>query len=138
LKEEYQLAEKDGKRTLPAALNSFVGWLVPGLGYVSQGRIIRGLVLGVVIFVMFAVGVTLGGRLYSLTDRSEGLLSNVFAACDLGTGLLYFLARAAGIAVNDQSELATAEYGNIFLMVSGLLNYLLMLDAFDVAVRRKF
>lgn len=110
---------------------------MPGLGHVSQGRVTRGLVLGLVVLAMFAAGVILGGRLYSLTDTSEGLLSNVFGACDLGTGLLYFLARAAGIATSDQAQLETAEYGNIFLMVAGLLNYLLMLDAFDIAVRRK-
>ena len=29
------------------------------------------------------------------------------------------------------------EYGNIFLIVAGLLNMLVVLDAFDVAVGRK-
>lgn len=131
------MSDKGVRGTLAASLNSFAGWLLPGLGHVSQGRLTRGLVLGLVVLVMFAAGVKLGGRLYSITDTSEGLLSNVFGACDLGTGLLYFLARAAGVAANDQAQLDTAEYGNIFLMVSGLLNYLLMLDAFDIAVRRK-
>lgn len=131
------MTEREGRGTLGAAINSLAGWILPGLGHVSQGRLTRGLVLGLVVIVMFVVGVTLGGRLYSLTDTREGLLSNVFAACDLGTGVLYFLSRAAGVATSDQAELATAEYGNIFLMVAGLLNYLLMLDAFDIAVRRK-
>ena len=86
---------------------------------------------------MFAVGVYLGGHLYGAGDETTGLLSYVFALCDLGTGLFYFGARAAGIAVKEQPSLSTAEYGNVFLMVAGLLNYLLALDAFDIAARRK-
>jgi len=31
----------------------------------------------------------------------------------------------------------TYEYGNTFLLVAGLLNYLVMLDAFDIAAGRK-
>jgi hypothetical protein len=32
---------------------------------------------------------------------------------------------------------ATYEYGNTFLLIAGLLNYLVMLDAFDISVGRK-
>lgn len=86
---------------------------------------------------MFGLGVYLGGHLYGPGDSNTGLLSYVFALCDLGTGLIYLGARAAGIAVTEQASVATAEYGNIFLMVAGLLNYLLALDAFDIGSRRK-
>jgi hypothetical protein len=66
-----------------------------------------------------------------------GFLAYVFGFCDLGTGALYLLSLAADIAVVDHSQLATSEYGDRFLMVAGLLNYLCMLDAFDIAVGRK-
>ena len=32
---------------------------------------------------------------------------------------------------------ATYEYGNTFLMTTGLLNFLVILDAFDIAIGRK-
>jgi hypothetical protein len=32
---------------------------------------------------------------------------------------------------------ATYEYGNTFLLIAGLLNYLCMLDAFDISAGRK-
>ena len=32
---------------------------------------------------------------------------------------------------------ATFEYGNTFLIVAGLLNFLVVLDAFDIAMGRK-
>jgi hypothetical protein len=86
---------------------------------------------------MFGLGVYMGGHLYGLSESNTGLLSYVFALCDLGTGLLYFGARAFGVAVTEQAGVATAEYGNVFLMVAGLLNYLLALDAFDIGARRK-
>jgi hypothetical protein len=32
---------------------------------------------------------------------------------------------------------ATYEYGNTFMIVAGLLNFLVMLDAFDIGMGRK-
>ena len=51
-------------------------------------------------------------------------------------GLPYFLARLLDLG----SGLVTAvtyEYGNTFLMTAGLLNFLIVLDAFDIAMGRK-
>jgi hypothetical protein len=36
-----------------------------------------------------------------------------------------------------QAARTTYEYGNTFLLIAGLMNYLTMLDAFDVAAGRK-
>jgi hypothetical protein len=36
-----------------------------------------------------------------------------------------------------QAARATYEYGNTFLLIAGLLNYLVMLDSFDIAAGRK-
>jgi hypothetical protein len=118
-------------------LAAIAGWLVPGLGHIWQGRLLKGLVGGLAILALFATGVTLGGHVYSLRDTSEGLLSTLFGFCDLGSGLLYIASRATGFAVNERPELATSEYGNVFMMVAGLLNFILALDAFDVGAGRK-
>jgi hypothetical protein len=93
--------------------------------------------MGGAVWLMFISGILLGGHLYNLADTSEGMLSSIFSFCDLGAGLLYFACRAAAIATVERPELATAEYGNVMLMVAGLLNYLLMLDAFDIRIGRK-
>jgi hypothetical protein len=110
---------------------------VPGAGHLWQGHFVRGLILGSVIWIMFFAGALLGGHLYSIVDASAGMLSYVFGFCNMGAGLLYLGARAAEFAVKEQANLPTAEYGNVFLMVAGLLNYLLALDAFDIGIRRK-
>lgn len=79
----------------------------------------------------------MGGHIYTFQDTGEGLLSLLFGFCNLGSGLLYLLSRATGFAVSEHPALATSEYGNVFLMTAGLLNFILALDAFDIGVGRK-
>jgi hypothetical protein len=97
----------------------------------------RGALSGITILLMFVLGISIGGHIYGLRETNEGLLSSLFGLCDLGSGLLYFFARFAGLAVNERPEQATAEYGSVFLMVAGLLNLILALDAFDIRAGRK-
>lgn len=118
-------------------LIGFISWLVPGLGHVMLGRFLKGLLGGATVALMFLTGVLIGGHIYGLKDTSEGLLSSLFGLCDLGAGLLYLGSRIAGFAANEMPDHATAEYGSVFLMVSGLLNLILALDAFDIRVGRK-
>ncbi len=126
------------KPGLNAWLTGSVAWAVPGAGHFLQGRLMRGGVLGISVFCMYFIGWLLGGHLYGLHNVSEtGFLAYVFGFCDLGSGLLYLLSLAANVGVVDHSQLATSEYGDRFMMVAGLLNYLCMLDAFDVATGRK-
>ena len=59
---------------------------------------------------------------------------------NLGTGALYIISWLLGHGFTDdpiQAARATYEYGNTFLLIAGLLNYLTMLDAFDIAAGRK-
>jgi len=59
---------------------------------------------------------------------------------NLGTGLLYILSWLMGVGFSDDPQLAaraTYEYGTTFLLIAGLLNYLSMLDAFDISAGRK-
>ena len=115
----------------------FLAWLVPGLGHLIQGRVSRGAISALTILLMFAIGISIGGHIYGLRESGEGLLSSLFGLCDMGSGVLYLLSRFAGLAVNERPEQATSEYGSVFLMVSGLLNLILALDAFDIRVGRK-
>ncbi len=118
-------------------LIGFISWLVPGLGHILQGRTIRGLLSAATVLAMFLFGIMIGGHIYGLRESDEGLLSTLFGLCNLGSGILYFISRLAGLAVNERPEQATAEYGSVFLMVSGLLNLILALDAFDIRAGRK-
>src|SRR5579872_609276 len=111
-----------------------VAWLIPGGGHLMQKRRDKGLVFLVAIPLMFGIGLWLSGRLFPLEWNDP--LVFLGAIADRGVGLPYFIARlmdAGAGTVTDQSY----EYGNTFLMTAGLLNFLVILDAFDIAMGRK-
>ena len=83
---------------------------------------------------MFAVGLWLEGRRFPFALTAPLVALAAFA--DLGIGLPYFIAKAIGSGAGRVVAI-TYEYGNAFLIVAGLLNMLVVLDAFDVAQGRK-
>lgn len=123
--------------TAKAWILALSGWLLPGLGHVGQGKVLKGLLGGGTVALAFIIGVSLGGHIYTFQESGEGLLSILFGFCNSGAGILYLLSRTYGIAVNEQPALITSEYGNVFLMASGLLNFILSMDAFDIGAGRK-
>ncbi|MBA2339838.1 MAG: hypothetical protein H0V88_05555 [Pyrinomonadaceae bacterium] len=134
------MAEDATKAGGAAWMFGLLSWLVPGIGHLLQGRWRRGVLLGGCVIGLFAAGLLLGGHLFDLTDFSGGLLAQVFGLFDLGSGLLYGVAQMLGLSAANTSESAarsTYEYGNTFLMIAGLVNYLVMLDAFDISAGRK-
>ena len=109
-------------------------WLVPGAGHLWAGRRTKGLIFLITITVMFALGLALQGRLFPFQFAQP--LVGLAAFANLGMGLPYFLAWGAQLG-QGQVTAATYEYGNAFLIVSGLLNMLVALDACDIAAGRK-
>jgi hypothetical protein len=110
-----------------------LAWLVPGAGHLLQGRR-KGLVFLLVLPLMFGVGLLMQGRLFPL-EWSDPLVF-LGAIADRGVGLPYLIAYFAD-AGSGTVTAASYEYGNTFLMTSGLLNFLVVLDAFDIAKGRK-
>lgn len=109
-------------------------WAVPGAGHLWLGRTQKGLVFLIALPLMFVVGLWLEGRLFPF-ELTQPLVA-LAAFADIGIGIPYFVAKmmaAGGGTVTAQ----TFEYGNAFLIVAGLLNMLVVLDAFDVAQGRK-
>lgn len=106
-----------------------------------QGRWVRGLVLCAAVCGMFAMGLYFGGHLYpNLSGNEDGittLLQMPPAFANLGSGVLYLFCWLTGRGFTENAKLVTFEYGNTFLWVAGLLNYLGMLDAFDIGAGRK-
>ncbi len=117
-----------------------MAWAVPGAGHFMQGRWLRGALAGGAVWVMFFVGLWLGGHMYGLGSgqQSLGALLQVLPMiANVGVGLPYFVCWIANAGFAEHAHLVTYEYGNTFLLVAGLLNYLVMLDAFDIAAGRK-
>ena len=119
-----------------------VAWFVPGLGHLLQRRWWRGLLMGGAVWLSFFIGLAMGGHMFDLNapEGSSQTLQVPPMIANLGTGALYIISWLLDYGFTDdpvQAARATYEYGNTFLLIAGLMNYLTMLDAFDIAVGRK-
>jgi len=119
---------------LHAGLACLVAWAVPGAAHLWMGRRLKGLVFLAAITLMFGIGILLEGRLFPF-EFSQPLVA-LAALAELGAGALWGLARLAGLGAGRVAAV-TYEYGNAFLIVAGLLNVLVTLDAYDIATGRR-
>lgn len=121
-------------QTSSLVLLCLAAWAIPGLGHLWQGRRAKGLIFLMALPLMFAIGLGIQGRLFpfELSDPLVGLA----AVADIGIGIPYFIASALGFGLG-QVRAVTYEYGNAFVMTAGLLNFLVVIDAYDIALGRK-
>ena len=107
---------------------------MPGLGHLWLGRR-KGLIFLVVLPAMFAFGLLLRRAHFSGRVSPQPLVA-LAALANMGVGLPYFIARGMGYGAGNVIAV-TYEYGNTFLIVAGLLNALVVIDAFDISMGRK-
>ena len=110
-----------------------LAWAIPGAAHLFLGRR-KGLAFTVVLPAMFALGLVLQGRIFPI-DVSQPLVA-LAALADIGIGAPYFIAHALGHGAGNVIAV-TYEYGNTFLIVAGLLNMLVVIDAYDISMGRK-
>ena len=109
-------------------------WILPGAGHLWLGRRTTGLILLVALPLMFAIGLGIEGRLFPFTPSDP--LVGLAAVADLGIGIPYFVASSMGLGAG-RVLAVTYEYGNAFLIAAGLLNLLVVVDVYDIALGRK-
>jgi len=139
-----------------ALLPCVLAWALPGLGHLSLGRTARAVAFFVVVTATFGLGLASGGTasvvdpqqplsyLATFDNLALGPLDLVGRSVSLG-GLVYRLPeeesnpqrQAVMNRMRDRVRLPTYEYGSTFLLTAGLMNILLILDAFDIARGRK-
>lgn len=131
-RERIIVGERRAAAAIPACL---FAWLLPGAGHLYLGRIGKGLVFLGAIGALFVLGVIMdaGLQMHLGFDDPLALLRSL---AQMALGVPYFLARVLGSEAGRVTS-ATYEYGNTFTEVGGLLNVLVILDAYDVAVGRK-
>lgn len=83
---------------------------------------------------MTAIGLVMGGKIYSF--QTENPLTILAFFSDIGNALLYILSYFFPIGVGELKK-ATFEFGTAYIAGAGLLNYLVALDAFDIARGKK-
>lgn len=135
-----QIEKSKAETPRTAWLIGLAAWAVPGLGHLLQKRWARALLLGGAVWGMFVTGLWLGGHLFRPSETEQGvaaLLQLLPMTANVGAGLLYVFCWVTNTGFADHAQMVTYEYGNTFLLVAGLLNYLAALDAFDIAAGRK-
>src|SRR5262249_53744491 len=123
---------------MKAILVCIIGWAVPGGGHILQAKWGRGLLLLVAILTMFVLGLYMDGRLVSLRGESSPdafgtLFSYLQALAEASVGVAYFIAKQIGLGIGEPKAFAY-DYGNKYLYTAGLLNLLVILDAYDIAL----
>jgi hypothetical protein len=116
------------------ALALIAGWIVPGAGHLLLGKWVRAALLAFSIVCMFAIGIALNGKVY--VPNTGDPLDMLGFVGDLGSGLLYGLARIFGWGTSSV-QIAVADYGTKFIVVAGLLNIVAAVDAHSLASGRK-
>src|SRR5512135_3853381 len=115
-------------------LAMIVGWVVPGLGHALQKKYTRALLFFISIFAMTGLGLAMGGRVYPFQTDNPLTILAFFA--DIGNGLFYGLARLLSWGPG-VLERATFEFGTAYIAGAGLLNFLVALDAYDIAAGKR-
>lgn len=109
-------------------------WIIPGAGHLWMGRRQKGIVFLLALPVMFLIGLLLKGRVFPF-ELSDPLVA-LAAVANLLAGAPWMIARMMDAGAGTVTA-ASYEYGNCFLIVAGLLNFLVILDAYDIALGRK-
>ncbi len=122
------------KKSLPISLSCLLAWLLPGAGHLYLGKKGRAIAFFLCIFFLFFIGILIQGNLF--TFENGKFLRNLATIANMGIGPIYFLAKYGGL---ERSNIwsYTYDYGTVFIVISGLLNILLIFDAYDIAVGRK-
>ncbi|MFW6132144.1 MAG: DUF6677 family protein [Candidatus Aminicenantaceae bacterium] len=111
-----------------------LGLLVPGLGHVYLKKHIKGVIFFSCILGMTLLGLFMGGKIYSFQTKNPLTILAFFS--DIGNGLLYIISRFTSIGIGELHK-TTYEFGTTYIAGAGLLNYLVALDAFDIARGKK-
>ncbi|HKY33684.1 MAG TPA: DUF6677 family protein [Candidatus Polarisedimenticolia bacterium] len=143
----------DTKRVIAACA---LAWALPGAGHFYLGRRTKAAVFFTLVVATFLIGLGLHGRVY--LAEADQPLSYLATFANLALGPLDLLGRVISydrviysfpsemdqVAYHQIGDLrrerilsVTHEYGTTFILTAGLMNILLILDAFDVGIGRK-
>ena len=123
-----------GSHRGPAPLYLVLGWLVPGLGHFLLGRRARAAVFSALVLCSAAIGYSLQGHLFRHQPGQP--LESLGMLASMGSGIVDGVLRF-GLDYLGTPEAPGYEYGTAFLLTSGLMNLLLLLDVWDIATGNK-
>jgi hypothetical protein len=110
------------------------GLALPGLGHALIRKWDRAVIFFACIFLLFFIGIQLHGRLFR--PEFDGFFSIFKFIADAGSGFLYWIPLLRDYGGGEPTAY-TYDYANLFIYVAGLLNMLVVVDVFDIAMGRK-
>jgi len=129
---------RDGGGTAPAPIANpawcaALSWLVPGLGHVKAGQRDKGMLMGAAVVVVFVGGLLASGG--HAVDRAQAAVwwtgQNLFGGGSLFAALVTAPLQRTG-------EPFDLPLGIVLCTVAGLMNLVVMVDAYSVAERSVF
>jgi hypothetical protein len=123
-----------------------LGWLLPGAGHFVLGQRWRGVAFFVLLTATFALGLVLTeGGAVSFEEHRIALCAQIFAGAPALAGLVRDHGRYAAVEgfsirpIMSPEVVAMIDLGLLFTMLAGLLNLLLIVDAYEraLAARRR-
>ncbi len=139
-----------------AAVSCFLTWLVPGLGHLYLGKKVAAIIFFCIIHLTFLLGFVHDGRFFVIDER-HSFMSYLQTMTNVAVGpldmagrvytynrLTYFLGTKSGKEYNEtlskmrkRIESPVSRYGTAYLLTAGLMNILLLMNVFDISIRRK-
>jgi len=130
-----------------------IGWMIPGAAHMLLKRFKRSIAFFVCILILFFWGLNLGARIWHY--EPEQPLTFFAMIAQNGMGFPYYVTRVIASYAQNHPQFyfynfanrfgfgegmireVTFDYGNTFTWVAGLLNFLVIIDAYDIAMGRK-
>ncbi len=124
-----------------------LGWVIPGAGHVYLGQVKKGVFFFVLLAGAFVVGVAIGGyddvafpepsANTPENDITSQVMYRVIPVVQAMDGAVALVSsKAAQAAERDNRYLGDYDIGLLYTCVAGLMNLIVMLDAFCLATAR--
>ncbi len=127
---EEAITKEAGKGNQAMAFAAAVaGWIVPGLGHLLLRRWSKAAIYFLCVGTLACAGLAMRGGVFGAS--SDDLFDRLGFFADLGTGVFYFLAHQLQAAGPDVAH-ATGDYGTRLFAAAGMLNFLTVLEAYDI------
>lgn len=122
--------------SFPLAVGAAVGaWIVPGLGHLILRKWDKAVVYFLAVAALAVTGLLMRGNVFTATGAGDAFDMLGFFA-DLGNGIFYFLSHSINAAGPDVSR-AAGDNGTRLFATAGVLNFLCVLEAFQIGLGQK-
>jgi TM2 domain-containing membrane protein YozV len=112
------------------ALAAALAWFLPGFGHIFLGRRAKGLLGGSALILTLVLGVAFSAASVGQRERDQ-----FFWSGEVFLGAPFLVASVVNSANRIQSDIPLGELGLLCATIAGLLNILLILDAYATAER---